>query len=160
MKTKTTLAVGLALVAVPIGAVSATGTTEPPPDVVSTMLARGSANELRIEDAAVGVTLLAEQPTDVAFVGATIVPSGETGWHTHPGPSIIVVAVGALTMQSAHEGACAEHEFAEGAAFVHPAGNHNFVAGADGVEFYVSYYVPAGTEALLTPAEAPPECSS
>ena len=114
---------------------------------------------MHLRDRSIDFTLTARQPTDVAFVKATIIPAGETGWHLHPGPSIVIVQTGSLTMRAPHRRHCMEQEFVAGEVFEHPAGEHNFIAGPAGVEFYVSYFVPAGSTPLLTPTTPPAQCS-
>ena len=111
-----------------------------------------------IRDRSIDFKLTARQPTDIAFVKATIIAGGQTGWHMHPGPSVVIVQPGTLTMRSPHRRHCMEQEFAAGEVFEHPKGVHNFIAGSGGVEFYVSYFVPAGSTPLLTPAAPPAEC--
>ena len=82
-----------------------------------------------------GLTLTAQQPTDMALVRATIIPGGATGWHMasravrrhRPGRGIDDAC-------RAHHRRCIEQEFAAGDMFEHPKGVHNFIAGAEGVE--------------------------
>lgn len=40
----------------------------------------------------------AKDESDVYVVQNTIVPGGQSGWHTHPGPSLITVTSGQITM--------------------------------------------------------------
>ena len=159
MKTKTLVA-SAATLAVTLSAGAARATDDPPPPPVSsTLIARGTASELRVRDHSIGLTLTARQPTDVALVKATIIPGGQTGWHMHPGPSVVIVQAGTLTMRAPHRRHCMEAQFEAGEVFEHPSGVHNFIAGTGGVEFYVSYFVPAGSSPLLTPASPPAECA-
>jgi len=44
---------------------------------------------------------------------------GHTGWHTHPGPSLIIVTAGTIT---AYEGGCEGQEYTTGMAFVDTGG--------------------------------------
>jgi hypothetical protein len=44
-----------------------------------------------------------------------------TGWHTHPGHSLIIVTAGTLTE---YEGDCSRHVYNAGDTFVDPGGNH------------------------------------
>jgi quercetin dioxygenase-like cupin family protein len=39
--------------------------------------------------------------SDLYITGVTIQPGGQTGWHTHPGPSMITVTEGTLTVYKA-----------------------------------------------------------
>jgi hypothetical protein len=151
--------------------------TPPTPDgaLKSELLARGAAGEFRIHDESMGLKMQARQNTDVAVVRATLVPGGSSGWHGHPGPSMVIVKTGALTMREPrhrghghHDGGdragwrrCSEQTFAAGTTFVHPEHEHEFVNETDVVaEFYVIYMVPAGAAPLLNDVPIPPrECS-
>ena len=94
MKIKTLVA-SAATLAVTLSAGAARATDDPPPQPVSsTLIARGTASELHVRDHSICLTLTARQPTDVALVKATIIPGGQTGWHMHPGPSIVIVQAG------------------------------------------------------------------
>jgi hypothetical protein len=137
-----------------------------PTGLKSELLARGGAGELEIHDKSMGLKLDAGQPTDVAVVRATLEPGGSTGWHGHPGPSIVVVKSGAVTLsEPGHRDhgrrRCSTQVFNAGSSFVHPEHAHTFVNSTDVVtEFFVVYMVPAGAAPLLNDVDpAPPECS-
>ncbi len=140
----------------------------PPSGLTSELLARGAAGQFRIHDESMGLKMEARRDTDVAVVKATLAPGGTTGWHGHPGPSIVIVKTGTLTMrEGSHEHdrggwrRCFEQEFPTGTAFVHPEHEHEFVNDSGvAVEFYVVYLVPAGATPLLNDVATPPrECS-
>ena len=147
----------------------------PPTGLKSQLLARGSAGELTIRDSGTGLRIEARRPTDVAVVQATLEPGGSTGWHGHPGPSIVVVKAGVVTMYEpsgrdhgdheprgrGEDRRCAVRRFKAGTAFAHPEDVHNFVNETDTVaEFYVVYMVPAAATPLLNDAAtAPSRCS-
>ena len=144
----------------------------PPSGLTSELLARGAAGQFRIHDESMGLKMEARRDTDVAVVKATLAPGGTTGWHGHPGPSIVIVKTGTLTMREGHQGhhhghdrggwrRCSEQEFGAGTAFVHPEHEHEFVNDSGvAVEFYVVYLVPAGATPLLNDVATPPrECS-
>ena len=44
------------------------------------------------------VKLMTKDVSDVYNVRNTIVPGGQSGWHTHPGPSLITVTAGQITV--------------------------------------------------------------
>jgi quercetin dioxygenase-like cupin family protein len=60
--------------------------------------------------------------SDVYVVRNVIAPGGHTGWHTHPGPSIISVASGQATEYRSDEPDGVVHE--AGTAFVDEGGDH------------------------------------
>jgi quercetin dioxygenase-like cupin family protein len=80
-------------------------------------------------------------------------PGGDTGWHIHPGPVVVVVKSGALT-----------EYHSDGSVTVHPAGSVFFeerdevhrAVNETGtvVEVYATFISPAGTQPLI-PAPAP-----
>ena len=51
-------------------------------------------------------------------------PGGTTGWHTHPGPSLITVTEGNITAYDGDDPTCAPHVYAAGAGFIDPGGDH------------------------------------
>ena len=53
--------------------------------------------------------------TDVYVVRVTFPPGGSTGWHKHPGPSLITVVSGTLT---AYDSSCTPHVYNAGECFV------------------------------------------
>ena len=155
-KTKLTIAAAALLTVLVPAAALAT----PPSGLTSQLLARGAAGEFRIVDKDAGLQLKAKKSTDIALVNATLAPGGFTGWHAHPGESIVVVKSGTLTMYEPDHKGCSVESFGSGQAFAHPADVHNFVNnGQDVVEFYVTYFVPAGAAPLLIDADEPAECS-
>src|SRR5262245_37561693 len=63
--------------------------------------------------------------SDVYVVRNLIVPGGHTGWHTHPGPSIISVASGTVTEYRSDEDEGIIHE--AGSVFVDEGGDHGHI---------------------------------
>ena len=49
---------------------------------------------------------------------------GTTGWHTHPGPSLIVVTAGTITAYDGDDPECTPHIYAKGMGFVDPGDGH------------------------------------
>ncbi len=146
-----------------VAAIAATGAIATPPSgLKSQLLARGEAGRFNIHDKSMHFKLDAKRPTQVALVRATLDPHGSTGWHGHPGPSMVIVATGTLTMlEAGDDGGCSVHAFRAGSAFGHPEHVHNFVNRTDAVvEFYVAYFVPERTGALLNDVDPAPAGSS
>jgi hypothetical protein len=61
---------------------------------------------------------------EVVVQEITIGPNGSTGWHSHPGPVVVVVKSGALTFVDAPSGACRERVYPAGTAFVDQGSGH------------------------------------
>lgn len=100
--------------------------------------------------------------SDVFVVRATLGPAdgadprpGATDWHTHTGPSVVVVTQGSLSVSMPMPGGgCMTHSVPAGRSFFHTTGPHNFVNnGATTAEFYVVYFIPTGPP--LVPASNP-----
>jgi uncharacterized cupin superfamily protein len=51
-------------------------------------------------------------------------PGGSTGWHSHPGDSLIIVTEGTVTDYDGHDPACKPHVYTKGMGFVDPGGGH------------------------------------
>jgi hypothetical protein len=170
MRKRTGILVVLGAIAAPVAVGVALAT--PPSGLTSKLLARGAAGEFRIHEKSQRLRMDAGKATDVALVEATLAPGGSTGWHGHPGPSIVVVKSGTVTMyEPAHDheadgdddddrrGGCGVQSFGPGQAFAHPASVHNFVNESSATaEFYVAYFVPAGAAPLLRDEPVPAGC--
>lgn len=158
MKRLTALVTGAAA-AVTLAA-SATAAATPAVGLKSELLVRSVAGEFRLADRDMRFSLRAGEPTDIALVRATLDPGGKTGWHTHPGQSMVLVEKGVMTTQEAHHRKCVTETVPAGQGFEHPEGPHNFINdGPEQLVFYVAYFVPAGATPLLIDAPAPHACA-
>jgi len=75
-------------------------------------------------------------------------PGGETGWHIHPGPVVVVVKSGALT--ETHSNGCMTVHLA-GSVFFETAGEVHNAANQTGevTEVYATFLSPAGSQPLI-----------
>jgi quercetin dioxygenase-like cupin family protein len=130
---------------------SASATPTAPP--VVQLLSRGTvAKPFEVE--AHGIELEAERRIDVAVAHLTFAPRSSTGWHRHPGPTVVTVTTGELTVTSRH---CKQHTYGAGETFVEKGPRrHIAVNTADTTtETIVTFFVPTGAPALTIPAVAP-----
>jgi hypothetical protein len=73
-------------------------------------------------------------------------PGGNTGWHTHPGHSLIIVTAGTVTAYEGDDPECKPAVYTQGMGFVDPGGDHVHILRNEGA-------VPASTIAVqLVPA--------
>lgn len=98
---------------------------------------------------------------DVAIQQVTIAPGGFTGWHTHPGPAVVLVKAGEFTLYQADDRSCTGRTYKPGQSFV-DAGYGNVHIGRNegdtNVELWVAYLdVPVGG-AFRIDAPAPGNC--
>ena len=59
-------------------------------------------------------------------------PGGTTGWHTHPGHSLITVTAGSVTAYDGDDPDCAPHVYTAGMGFVDSGGTHVHVIRNEG----------------------------
>lgn len=74
---------------------------------------------------------------------------GHTGWHSHPGPALVLVKQGELTLYSADDPACTGRTYSAGQAFIDPGQGHVHLGRASqtgNTEVWVTYFdVPPGS---------------
>lgn len=85
-------------------------------------------------------------------------PGGHTGWHSHPGPVVVLVKSGELTLYASHDGTCEARTYTTGQAFIDRGQGHahigvNSAAGVN-TELWVTYFdVPPGLPFRLDAAD-------
>lgn len=70
------------------------------------------------------VRIIARDPSDVYIVRNTVPPGGYSGWHTHPGPSIVSVVAGTATVYEGDDPSCTPVTYPAGTGFIDPGDNH------------------------------------
>jgi quercetin dioxygenase-like cupin family protein len=61
--------------------------------------------------------------SDVYVADNKFAPGATTGWHSHPGPSLILVTAGAVTNYMADDPTCTGHVYTAGQGFIDAGGN-------------------------------------
>jgi quercetin dioxygenase-like cupin family protein len=130
-----------------------------PPSFVVELLSRGTTAKAFDAESA-GIELEADHKIDVATARVTLPTGSTSGWHSHPGPTVVTVTKGILTFIS-HD--CVRHRLMPGDTFVENGGPHhvgrlNNWYGAPG-EITVTFFAPPGADPLTIPAPAP-ACAS
>jgi quercetin dioxygenase-like cupin family protein len=159
-------AMASAAVVVLVFAGSAIGT--PPQVIVSApILARGDFVDdvdIKVKLERDGHTVVSNAPSggEVVVQEITIAPGGTTGWHSHPGPVVVVVKAGTLTYVRDSGGECIETPYPAGTAFVDSGQGHAHTAfnnGADNLVLIATYFdVPVGGSARIDVPVVPPAC--
>jgi hypothetical protein len=99
-----------------------------------------------------------------AAVGDPNFPDGgSTGWHTHPGFSLIMVTAGTVTVYDGDDPSCTPHYYSQGSSFVDPGGGHVHLIRNDGKEVAQTVAVQliptaAGAAGRRIDAPAPGNC--
>jgi quercetin dioxygenase-like cupin family protein len=74
-------------------------------------------------------------------------PGGSTGWHTHPGHSLIIVAAGTVTEYQSPDPECKPHVYTTGMTFADPHGDHTHIMRNEGdavARTFAIQLIPAG----------------
>jgi len=84
--------------------------------------------------------------SDVWMLENRIAPGGSFGWHSHPGPSLVVVKTGALTLYKANDPSCTPQLVEAGSGFVDAGGDVHVVRNEGSIEtvVYVMSLAPHG----------------
>ncbi len=113
---------------------------------VSTLLARGNAGSFHIQSKAnkFEVEIKAKDNTDIAVSSIAVAVGGNSGWHSHPGPVLVVVKTGSITFYNAPD--CVPVVHNAGTAFVEPGGDVGLAQneGAVAATGTATFFAPQG----------------
>ena len=88
-------------------------------------------------------------------------PGGSTGWHTHPGHSLIIVTEGTVTAYEGDDPDCKPHVYTRGMGFVDPGGDHVHILRNEGdvvAKTTAVQLIPAGAARRIDVAD-PGNCT-
>jgi quercetin dioxygenase-like cupin family protein len=86
---------------------------------------------------------------------------GHTGWHSHPGPALVVIKSGTFTLYNGNDPNCTPHVFNAGQAFVDRGGGNVHIGRNESggpVELSVTYLLPVGCGPRTDVTPAPGNC--
>jgi quercetin dioxygenase-like cupin family protein len=153
----------LALLIAVMSAASITGLVlaTPASGITSTSIAAGNLDEvnLNIRTGDWKLNLRTKGQTDVSVVENRVAPGGTFGWHSHPGPSLIIVKAGTITFYRGDDPTCSPQVYHAGDALLDP-GNAVHVGRNEGtvdVVVIVTRFVPDGAATRIDEA-APGTC--
>jgi mannose-6-phosphate isomerase-like protein (cupin superfamily) len=141
---------GVALATPPIGIIGAP------------VHARGTNAELINVHSKAGIKLKTKSSVDFVTQQLVIAPGGSTGWHGHPGPVLVTIKSGEMTLVYADDASCQGRIYRPGESFVDRGDEtiHNALnRGSTNLEFWATYLVPGapGTAARID-AGSPGTC--
>jgi len=130
--------------------------------VTSTTIATGSLDpvNLIVKDGDWMTQLRTKGQTSLTVVENDVAPGGTFGWHSHPGPSLIIVKSGTLTFYRADDPSCTPEVHSAGDAFV-DTGQDVHIGRNEGTVVavvIVTRLLPAGAPARIDAAD-PGNCS-
>lgn len=109
-----TFGTGRAVLATPSsGFSSSTATASGVPEIALKTLS--AAHQVRIST---------KGSSDVHITTNVVIPGGTSGWHTHPGPSVVVVKSGTATLYDGDDPTCTPQVYEAGSAFLDRGGGH------------------------------------
>jgi quercetin dioxygenase-like cupin family protein len=135
--------------------------------VHGTILARapfGDPTDVKVKGFVGGMHTVSNAPdaADTIVQQVVVKPGGFTGWHTHPGPAIVIVKEGTFTYYPGDDPACTGFAYGPGEAFIDPGQGHVHSAwnhGSVDVVTYVTYFdVPSEVVSPFVPAVNPGNC--
>lgn len=109
-------------------------------------------------------------PTDVLHVDdardtvmqqITIAPGGTTGWHSHPGPVVVLVTSGAMSFYDSEDPSCTAKTYTVGTAFIDSGQGHVHIArneGSDNLVLWATYFDVPPAQPFRIDAPNPGNC--
>jgi quercetin dioxygenase-like cupin family protein len=101
----------------------------PAPEVSTSILARSLFDPIQVKARTQTPELWKAQlkthgQSDVYVVDNKFSPGASSGWHSHPGPSLILVVTGTVTNYPGDDPSCPPHTYNAGDGFIDPGGGH------------------------------------
>jgi quercetin dioxygenase-like cupin family protein len=147
------LAVLAALAAV-LSSSATVAVATPPEGIVSATVFAGPAGfadrtdlKFRIKKEHGQEVISVKRSEDTVIQQVIIAPAGHTGWHTHPGPVVVLIMSGTLSFYDGEDPTCTARTYSAGEAFVDSGQGHVHIArneGSENLELWAIYFdVPA-----------------
>jgi quercetin dioxygenase-like cupin family protein len=122
----------------------------PPSEVTTNVIAVGrfDAIDTKIKTGHWKADIRTKGASDLHVLQNTIAPGGTFGWHSHPGPSLVIVKSGTATFYLAGDPTCTPHVVPAGSGFVDSGGDVHVVRNEGSVDLVtvVVSLVPAGAK--------------
>jgi quercetin dioxygenase-like cupin family protein len=164
----TAIAAAGALVAAVVIVVPALATQPTPaPEVTATILGKSLFDQIHVKSRTPApdrwkAQLKTHGQSDVYVVDNKFPPGAGTGWHSHPGPSLILVVAGTVTNYPGDARGCTPHAYSAGDGFIDPGGRdvHMLRNESDApAETIAVQLLPKGAVRRI-PVDAPRNCPS
>ena len=164
MLSKRTLFTGLSALA--LLAIAGAGVVQatPPSGVVGTNLAVGTFGEIDAKTLTSDwqARINTKGASDLYMVQNVFAPGASFGWHSHPGPSLVIVKTGALTLYRADDPTCTPEVVHAGSGFIDNGHDTHLVRNELSTEtvVYVVSLIPQGAARRIdepAPGNCPPD---
>jgi quercetin dioxygenase-like cupin family protein len=113
--------------------------------ITTVILSQGRFGKIDVKTK--NVKLKTKGDSDVYVVSNTLVPGGHSGWHTHPGPSLVTVKAGTATFYDGDDPTCTPHVYPAGTGAIDAGDGHVHILRNEGsVDLVVitTQILPAG----------------
>ena len=108
--------IGVLAAALAVG-VAGVALATPPVNFVGTVLARGNVLATPGHEGMQSLTFDTSRPMEIIAQSITVQPGGTAGWHSHPGPTFVIVKSGSVRFY-ALEASCTAKVFNAGEAWI------------------------------------------
>ena len=125
---------------------------------------KGVYDELDVKGDKTGtwdVKLTTKDQSDVWVVRNSIAAGGQSGWHRHPGPSLITVTIGEITAYESSDPLCTPKVYRAGEGFIDHGDHAHLLRNetASAAETVAVQFLPAGATRRIDVTPAPNNCS-
>src|SRR2546425_10965549 len=138
----------LLIVVAAMAAYGGTGLATKASGVTSTLFAVGHFDEIQAKTLSSSwqARISTKGESDLYVLENRIVPGGTFGWHSHPGPSLVIVKSGVLTLYRGDDPDCTAHVIQAGSGFVDDGGDVPLVRNEGSIDtvVYATSLVPRG----------------
>jgi quercetin dioxygenase-like cupin family protein len=129
-------------------AIAATALATDASGVTSTAIAQGRVDDIdvRVKTGDWKVQIDTKGPSTLSVSENKVAPGGDFGWHSHPGPSLVIVKSGTSTFYRGDDPDCTPQVHLEGTAYVDPGGVVHIARneGSQEIVLLVTRLAPAG----------------
>jgi quercetin dioxygenase-like cupin family protein len=145
---RTRLIVALASALLGVSAIGGLVVATTPSGVTTTTFAIGHFDEIQAKTISDSwqARISTKGESDLYILENRIAPGGSFGWHSHPGPSLVIVKSGTLTLYRGDDPTCTPTVVQAGSGFVDDGGDTHLVRNEGNVEtiVYVTSLIPQG----------------
>ena len=116
--------------------------------------------ESKVHTHSAGIEIETHGPRDMLVTSITVDPGGSFGWHTHPGPVLVSIGSGTLTLYQPENGRCVRSVVPAGKGFIEDGGDIHLARneGSVPIELNAIFLARTGTTEFLTAAQRPRGC--
>ena len=135
------------------GGVTGIALATPGSGVSSTPLGQASLDPIKTKAEAGDweIEIETKGQSNVSVTENRVAPGGDFGWHSHPGPSLVIVKSGTSTFYRGDDPTCTPQVYPAGSAYVDPGGDVHIARNEGTVELVliVTRIIPEGAPARI-----------